>query len=112
MAKKIKEAKPLSNPFPESFLEGDNGWNHWKRVKKEQHYFTYKPDGEQAVIDYLFEISHGSEDLARKIIHQSRVHGWKGLFQLKTFPNANNTGVITQKPTPTGNVTKGGFGQL
>lgn len=108
MAKKTTDFI-LKNPFSQSFLE--TAWQEWKDFKKEQFYFSYKPKGEQAAIDDLFEISTGSEEIAMKIIKQSTAKGWRGLFELKTSINATIK-ASTQKPSPTGNVASGGFGKL
>lgn len=77
----------LHNPFTEGFMPR---WEEWKAYKKEQHRFTYKPIGEQAAIDHLFELSAGNEEIAWLIIKEARANGWKGLFQLKNLPNATN----------------------
>ena len=77
-----KEGKKSTfrNPFTENFIPR---WDEWKAFKKEQHKFTYKPIGEQAAIDHLYELSAGNEEYAWAIIKQSRTNGWKGLFDLK-----------------------------
>jgi hypothetical protein len=108
MPTKKKIATEFKNPFSEAFMEA---WEDWKLFKKEEYRFYYKPRGEQAAIDDLFEISHGDEAVARLIIKQSKAKGWKGLFYLKTLPNGI-TKTVPQKPAPTGNVSSGGFGQL
>lgn len=109
MSAKKKTDFVLRNPFSQVFL--DTAWKEWKDFKKEQFYFTYKPRGEQAAIDDLFEISGGNEGYARKIIKHAIAKGWKGLFEIKTLPNETFKG-NTQKPNPGGDVTPGGFGQL
>jgi hypothetical protein len=104
-----KEAKPIKNPFSENFLPR---WEEWKAFKKEQFRFTYKPIGEQGALDELYGLSAGNEVFAAAIIKQSIANGWRGLFDLKN----NNNGKIAQrnleKPTPSGNVAPGGFGQF
>lgn len=99
----------LRNPFTDAFLPK---WEEWKAFKKEQFRFTYKPIGEQDAIDHLFEISGGDEIRAMMIIKQSKVNGWRGLFELKISQNGNTAKRITEKPTATGNVAPGGFGQF
>jgi hypothetical protein len=98
----------LNNPFSTEFLEA---WEDWKLFKKEQFRFSYKPRGEQAAMDDLFEISLGDESIAKAIIKQSKAKGWRGLFELKTSINAT-VKATSQKPNPTGNVSSGGFGKL
>lgn len=113
MAKKSNSEQPpaqLHNPFTENFMPR---WEEWKAYKKEQHRFTYKPIGEQAAIDHLYELSAGNEEMAWAIIKQSRANGWKGLFDLKIpYNNGKINKGDTSKPRPTGNVATGGFGEL
>lgn len=89
--KKITE---LKNPFSEEFMVA---WNYWKGFKKEQFRFSYKPMGEQHAIDDLFEISNGDEQVAKLIIKQSIVKGWRGLFELKSVKNGQS-GTTGQQP--------------
>ena len=79
----------FQNPFSNEFIEV---WEYWKTFKKEQFKFYYKPIGEQAAIDDLFEMSKGDENVAKQIIKQSIVKGWQGLFPVK---NAINGGKST-----------------
>jgi len=58
-------------------------WEFWKRFKKEQFAFTYKPIGEQGALGKLSELSDGKVETAMLIIKQSIQNGWKGLFELK-----------------------------
>lgn len=80
--------KAFLNPFSEDFMPV---WEYWKKYKKEQFRFSYKPIGEQAAIDDLFELSDGNEALAKQIIKQSIVKGWQGLFAIKPI-NINQNG--------------------
>jgi hypothetical protein len=83
-----KSKSVLRNPFSENFIPH---WDEWKVYKKEQHRFSYKPIGEQAAIDRLFELSNGNEETAWLIIKEARANGWKGLFELKQqFNGAKN----------------------
>lgn len=109
MPKTKKDPVALRNPFTDAFLPK---WEEWKAFKKEQFRFTYKPIGEQDAIDHLFELSGGDEIRAMMIIKQSKVNGWRGLFELKQQFNGNTTRGITEKPKPTGTVASGGFGQF
>lgn len=84
MDTKKKQPFEFKNPFSEEFLIA---WNYWKAFKKEQFRFVYKPMGEQAAIDDLFEISKGDEQTAKLIIKQSLVKGWRGLFEIKNTGN-------------------------
>lgn len=99
----------LSNPFTEKFMPS---WDNWKAFKKEQFKFIYKPMGEQSAISYLFQISGGNEETAKLIIERSKANGWKGFFELPINSNGKITQRTTEKPTATGNVAPGGFGQF
>jgi len=78
---KIKIENELIYPFgDEDFLEY---WGIWKKYKKEQFGFTYKPIGEQAALKKIGEISNQNKEVAMKIIFQSISNGWAGLFPLK-----------------------------
>jgi hypothetical protein len=111
MTKRNSEKKEvqLRNPFTENFMPA---WDGWKAFKKEQFKFTYKPIGEQAALDALCELSAGNEAMATAIIKQSIANGWRGLFTLKNDLNGKVAQRDTQKPTITGNVAPGGFGQF
>lgn len=87
------KSENLIFPFDtESFLKT---WDIWKKYKKEQHKFTYKPISEQAALKSISSLSNGSEQKAIDIIHQSINNGWKGFFELKNNSNGNNK---TQRP--------------
>lgn len=58
-------------------------WEFWKKYKKEQHNFSYKPIGEQGALSKLQELSGGNLASALLIIKQSIQNGWKGFFDLK-----------------------------
>lgn len=83
---KNKEPFVLKNPFSSEFL---TAWDFWKKFKKEQFRFSHKPIGEQVAIDELFEMSNGDEQVAKLIIKQSIVNGWRGLFPIKNNTNGN-----------------------
>lgn len=87
MERKQKEPFILKNPFSDEFMIA---WNYWKKFKKEQFRFTYKPIGEQNAINGLYEISDGDEQTAKLIIKQSLRNCWSGLFPLKTFGHGQN----------------------
>ena len=78
--KKEKETK-VNMPFDgDEFLQV---WEFWKKFKKEQFAFTYKPIGEQGALSSLYEKSGGKVETAMLIIKQSIQNGWKGFFELK-----------------------------
>ena len=68
-------------PFEdEKFIEA---WDLWKKFKKQQFRFTYKPMGEQGALKDIADLSGGNLDKAIAIIHQSIKKGWQGLFDIK-----------------------------
>jgi len=111
MTKSNSEKKDWENPFPftKNFIPA---WDEWKAFKKEQFRFSYKPIGEKGALEALYELSAGNEQMAHAIIKQSIANGWRGLFDLKTTSNGKVNAGVAGKPTPTGNVAPGGFGQF
>jgi len=103
------EGVEVQNPFSDKFLET---WDYWKRYKKEQFKFTYKPIGEDGALKKLYALSEGDEVVAKKIIEEAIANGWMGLYALKNNNNGTNPKGFAPKPAPTGNVPAGGFGQL
>lgn len=83
----LKKETELIYPFdtPE-FLEA---WDLWKRFKKEQFRFTYKPIGEQAALKNIADLANGNLNTAIEIIHQSIKNGWQGFFAKKGGDNRN-----------------------
>lgn len=82
-----KQPKEIQSPFSADFTIA---WDYWKKFKKEQFYFSYKPMGEQAALDDLWDISGHDESVAKLIIKQSIRKGWRGLFALKDNYNGTN----------------------
>ena len=79
--KKGKNDKEVIYPFDdEKFIEA---WDLWKKFKKQQFRFTYKPMGEQGALKDIADLSGGNLDKAIAIIHQSIKKGWQGLFDIK-----------------------------
>jgi hypothetical protein len=104
-----KEVKQLKNPFSENFIPN---WERWKDYKKEQFRFAYKPMGEQSALDKLYRLSGGNEGIAREIIEEGISNGWMGLYALKNNNNGKIAQRASEKPTPSGTVAPGGFGQF
>ena len=80
---KVKESKVNKIEYPwddERFIQV---WDFWKKYKKEQFKFSYKPIGEQGALSKLHELSGGKLETAMMIIKQSIQNGWAGLFELK-----------------------------
>ena len=80
---KEKEQKKEQIIYPfgdEDFLQL---WDIWRKFKKEQFKFIYKPIGEQAALKTLGELSLQNKETAMKIIVQSISNGWAGFFPLK-----------------------------
>ena len=55
-------------------------WDLWKKYKKEQHRFTYKPIGEQGALIDLIELSSGDMENAIYIVNYCRKKTWQGLY--------------------------------
>jgi len=104
-----KKETQIPHPFSEKFIPR---WEKWKAFKKEQFRFTYKPIGEEGALNKLYRLSGGNEDIAFEIIEEAIANGWKGFFELKNNNNGTNPKGFAPKPTPTGNVPAGGFGQF
>jgi len=80
---KVKESKvkEIIMPFDdEKFIES---WELWKKYKKEQFRFIYKPIGEQGALKDIADLAKGNVNKAIAIIHQSIKKGWKGFFDFK-----------------------------
>lgn len=85
---KEKEGEKIILPWDDERFE--QVWEFWKKYKKEQHRFSYKPIGEQGALSKLQELSDGKLETAMLIIKQSIQNGWAGLFELKgDFKNKN-----------------------
>lgn len=71
----------LIYPFTsDKFMEA---WNLWIQYKKEVHHFTYKGVfSAQMTLRKLTELSGGEEEKAIRIIEQSIMQQWSGLFPL------------------------------
>lgn len=87
-------------------------WQEWLQYRKERRLATYTPTGLKATFTKLKRISLESPMIAIQIIDQSLENGWQGLFELKPTFNGKAYQGTSQKPTPTGNVPTGGFGQF
>jgi len=73
----IKVELPWDDP------EFEKAWKLWRKFKKEQFSFTYKPIGEQGALKDLADLSGGNMKLAITIIHQSIKKGWRGFFAIR-----------------------------
>ncbi len=77
---KVKESKVIIPFDNDEFIQV---WDFWKKYKKEQFRFTYKPIGEQGALSKIYELSGKDARKAMLIIKQSIQNGWVGLFELK-----------------------------
>ena len=77
---KVKESKVIIPFDDEKFIQV---WDFWKKYKKEQFRFVYKPIGEQGALSKLYELSGKDDGKAMLIIKQSIQNGWSGFFELK-----------------------------
>lgn len=108
MPAKKKPPVQIDLKFPETFRIA---WEYWKNFKKEQFRFTYKPIGEKAALEDLFEMAIGNEETAKAIIKQSIKNGWRGLFELKNNNGNQHTKTgkgYSHKPVITGTATGAG----
>jgi hypothetical protein len=87
-------------------------WQEWLQYRKERRLAAYTPTGLKATFTKLKRISNDDPGVAMQIIDQSLENSWQGLFELKPITNGKTTERFTSKPTATGNVAPGGFGQL
>lgn len=84
----MKKAPPgeVINPFSDNFLVT---WQMWKDYKKDTFGFVYKGVySEQMTLKTLCELSGGDEEKAVKIIEQSIMRQWQGIFPLH-IPSGN-----------------------
>lgn len=84
----MKKAPPgeVINPFSDNFLVT---WQMWKDYKKDTFGFVYKGVySEQMTLKALCELSGGNEEKAVKIIEQSIMRQWQGIFPLH-IPSSN-----------------------
>ncbi len=81
MNKKTTANQGIVMPFTsDKFLEA---WDLWKNYKKETFGFIYKGlFSEQMTLKKLTELANGEEDRAIRIIEQSIMQQWQGLFPL------------------------------
>lgn len=69
----------------------------WLSYKSERGQ-TYRPTGLTAFCEKLHELSGGSADVARQIVHQSMANNWAGIFALKDTNHERST--KNQPPSP------------
>jgi hypothetical protein len=92
----MKKAPPgeVVNPFSDKFIET---WHLWKEYKKETFGFVYKGVfSEQMTLKKLCELSDGDEEKAVRIIEQSIMRQWQGIFPLHI---PSNNGKSKQQST-------------
>ncbi len=106
---KAKKTEEVALPFdlPEFSLK----WQEWLQFRKERRLPSYVPTGLKKTFTKLVNESQGDPCVAMQIIDQAIANNWQGLHPLKPNYGNTNSGIV-KKPIPTGNVTKGGFGQL
>ena len=86
-------------PFTsDKFMEA---WDLWKNYKKETFGFVYKGVfSEQMTLKKLTELSNGEEERAIRIIEQSIMQQWQGLFPLHIPSFKENGKREPKKPSP------------
>lgn len=81
-------------PFGDKFKDI---WDLWKEYKKETFGFIYKGVySEQMTLRTLTELSEGDEDKAIRIVEQSIMRQWQGLFPLH-IPSTKSNGSKSKK---------------
>lgn len=92
-------------PFGDKFKQA---WDMWKDYKKDTFGFIYKGVySEQMTLKTVTELSDGDEDKAVRIIEQSIMRQWQGLFPLHT-PSTKSNGSkskSTKQPSSKNNET-------
>jgi len=89
---KVKDKEEVKEEllYPFQEIEFKESWNEWKDFKRTEKKFNWKSTkSEQKALNNLKEISKGNYLTAIKIIDQSIVNGWSGLFELKNVTNGN-----------------------
>ena len=96
MSQKKTHTGTIVFPFiSDKFLEV---WELWKQYKKETFGFVYKGVfSEQMTLKKLTELSNGEEDRAIRIIEQSIMQQWQGLFPLHIPSFKENGSTRTKK---------------
>lgn len=95
MNKKNNIPDGIVNPFSDKFLF--ETWQMWKDYKKQTFGFEYRGIfSEQMTLKKLCELADGEEERAVRIIEQSIMRQWQGIFPLH-IPSTN--GKSTKKST-------------
>ena len=87
--------RELIFPFDSEIFK--NKWSDWKSFRKDQFRKSFVPQGEQAALSHLSEISDGNQETAIKIINQSIAQSWQGLFKIKNENGSNQNTSTTGK---------------
>lgn len=67
-----------------------DAWQDWKEYKRKEHKFRFAAEkSEKASLTSLFNLAHGNEQSAIKIIHKSIANGWKGFYELTQNGKSN-----------------------
>lgn len=104
----------VTNPFSDKFLIA---WQMWKDYKSQTFHFEYRGIfSEQMTLKKLCELSEGDEDRAVRIIEQSIMRQWQGLFPLH-IPSTNgkskqkSAATKSQSTPPTGTSFNSAYNQ-
>lgn len=82
-------ASVVEIPFTDLFKKQ---WAEWKDYKKKEFRFNYRSSqSEQSALNDIIKKSGNNEEIAIKIIEQSKANGWKGFFELKKTANGHTT---------------------
>jgi len=103
----MQKKTPINLIFPftsDKFMEA---WDLWKNYKKETFGFVYRSVfSEQMTLKKLTELSGGEEERAIRIIEQSVMQQWQGLFPLH-IPSFKENGKQSTRKTTTAGRTAG-----
>lgn len=109
MSKK-SDTKDIPLPFTQN--EFSDKWAEWLKYRSERRLAAYTPTGLKVTLNRLLKDCGGDCAVAVEMIDYAMSKTWQGIFPLKTQINGNTTRRTTEKPTPSGTVAPGGFGQF
>ena len=79
--KNTSKKREVIMPFKEEAFQ--DMWNTWLQERRDRRYKPYTPNGEQAALHNLKNISNDDYQTAIRIVQQSIAQSWQGLFPLK-----------------------------
>lgn len=89
----IKQTDNNSVIFPFDEEEFKDLWRTWKKERQAYTRGRYTPYAQQRALNKLDRLSHGNLELARKIMDQSIVNGWKDFYPYRDDKTRNRPGL-------------------